>query len=49
MAEGKAVTWARVSGDRQETENQVLQLQGLAKSRVLEIVEVSILLYESLQ
>jgi len=36
----RAAIWARVSTDRQETENQVLQLQEWARGRGLEVVQV---------
>lgn len=36
----RAAIWARVSTDRQETENQVRQLRELADRRGLEVVEV---------
>jgi putative DNA-invertase from lambdoid prophage Rac len=40
MPDMKAAIWARVSTDRQETENQVRQLRELADRRGLEVVEV---------
>lgn len=36
----RAAIWARVSTDRQETDNQVRQLQELAQRRGLEVVDV---------
>ena len=36
----RAIIWSRVSGDHQETENQVRQLRALAERRDLEIVRV---------
>lgn len=38
--DGKAAIWARVSTDRQETDNQTAQLREVAARRGLEVVEV---------